>query len=174
MKRNKILIYSSTFFILTSCCIPIIQKKFYTTEYGSDRPKKNRFKLAKNTTNQNLNELISENAIYTRTDSSYFKLVKTKKIELFITKSFMRFFKNGQFLKGTTNNFKNGLKNYNNLKSGIIGYYKILDNKILLEYFFVGPHDCGEYHQYQKKIIGDSIIGYQKIKVDGLTGTADW
>ena len=95
----KILIYSCTFFILTSCCTPVLQKKFYTTEYGSDRPKKNRFKLAKNTTNQNLNELISENAIYTRTDSSYFKLVKTKKIELFITKSFMRFFKNGQFLK---------------------------------------------------------------------------
>jgi len=32
---------------INSCCIPLLQKKFYTTEYDSNRPIKNKFKLGK-------------------------------------------------------------------------------------------------------------------------------
>ncbi|WBX75561.1 hypothetical protein PG911_12970 [Tenacibaculum ovolyticum] len=155
MGWNKILIYSCTFFILTSCCTPVLQKKFYTTEYGSNRPKKNKFKLSKK--QNELNDLQLE-SIY---------ISKNKE-------TFYRFFKNGKVLiSGINPNLKEE-EQFNNLKSGRIGYYKIKKNLVLFEYFSVGAHDCGEYHQYQKKIIGDSIVGYQKIKVEGLRGTPDW
>ena len=174
MGRFQILIYICICLFLGSCCVPILQKKFYTTEYGSDRPKNNKFKLAKNKINEDSNLLININKIYTRIDSSYFKHPKTKKTNLFVTKSFLRFFKSGKVIEGTTKNLSNGLKDYNDLKSGIIGYYKLNEDKITIEQFLVSSSDCGKYYQYELKIIGDSIVGYQKITVAGLKGTPDW
>ncbi|PKH49863.1 hypothetical protein CXF68_03735 [Tenacibaculum sp. Bg11-29] len=165
MGWNKILIYSCTFFILTSCCTP---------KYGSNRPKKNKFKLAKVKPNLILNKRLSKNTIFTKIDSIYIKSVKTKKEKLQIIYSFLRFFENGQFMDGPTKNNSNRLKDYNNLKRANVGYYQIKNNQIILEQFMVTPHDCGSYHKGELKVIGDSIVGYKKIKVEGLTGTPDW
>ncbi len=174
MGRFQILIYFLTFFLLSSCCVPILQKKFYTTEYGSDRPVRNRFKSAKNNPNLILNKQLSRNTVFTKTDSIYIKNVKTKKEKLHIVYSFLRFFDNGQFIDGTIKDLNLPLNDYNNLKSGIIGYYEIQNNKILYEYFLVTAHNCGDYYKTESRIIGDSIVGYQKLKIEGLTGTPDW
>ncbi|WP_422091925.1 hypothetical protein [Tenacibaculum ovolyticum] len=174
MGSNKIFKIICLLFLLSSCCTPILQKKIYTTEYGSNRPKKNKFKLAKIKPNLILNKRLSKNTIFTKIDSIYIKSVKTKKEKLQIIYSFLRFFENGQFMDGPTKNNTNRLKDYNNLKRANVGYYQIKDNKIILEQFMVTPHDCGSYHKGELKVIGDSIVGYKKIKVDGLTGTPDW
>jgi|GEM_PF-3158870 len=174
MGRFQILICICLFAILSSCCIPILQKKFYTTKYGSDRPTRNRFKLAKSKPNLILNKRLSENTVFIKTDSVYIKSVKTKKEKLHIIYSFLRFFDNGQFIDGTTKNSKLSINDYNNIKSGVIGYYEIQGNKILYEHFLVTAHNCGDYYKTESKIIGDSIVGYQKIRVKGLTGNPDW
>ena len=173
MGWKKMVSITLTVIAIHSCCIPVLQKKFYTTEYGSYRPIKNKFRIAnKNTKSQSKASIL--NNIYTRVDSVYIKKVKSKKKELKIINSFKRFFPDGQFLEGTTKDIKNGLKDYNNLKSGVIGYYKIEKNKIILEQFLVTPHDCGKYYIYELEIKEDSIEGYSKVKVKGLTGTPDW
>ncbi|WBX76739.1 hypothetical protein PG911_00330 [Tenacibaculum ovolyticum] len=166
----KILIYSCTFFILTSCCTPVLQKKFYKTEYGSNRPKKNRFKLSKKIYTLKKEDQISTSYIY---QSSFKMDLVNKKLKSDYT-VFFRFFKNGRYITNVLKDKSIALNQYNNLKSGTIGYYKILGNKILLEDFSVGAHDCGKYHQYELNMIGDSIVGYEKIKIEGLAGTPSW
>jgi len=169
MGRFQILICFCLLFLLNSCCIPILQKKFYTTEYGSDRPKKNKFEISKRGT-----DFFDKTYVYTHIDSVYGKNPKTGVIKLSITKSFKRFFKTGQYIQGTIKKSNLPLNDYNNLKSGIIGYYEIQNNKILYEYFLVTAHNCGDYYKTESRIIGDSIVGYQKLKIEGLTGTPDW
>ncbi|MBS9767087.1 MAG: hypothetical protein KGV44_06060 [Flavobacteriaceae bacterium] len=175
MERIKILMFFFlTCFYLNSCCIPLIQKKYYTTQYGSDRPKKNKFKLAKIQPKIILNKLFSKDVIYTKIDSVYIKSVKTKKEELHIYNSFLRFFETGQYISGTTDDFTFGINDYNNLDSGVIGYYYINRNKLITEQFLVTSHDCGKYHKGTLKIIGDSIIGYNRIKIKNLKGIPNW
>lgn len=159
--------------LLNSCCSPLFSKKYYTTEYGSDRPKKNKFKLS-NTGNELGKTFVDENVVYTKIDSVYGKNPKTGETELFVTKSFERYFKTGQYIQGTSIDSDVSLKDYNNLKSGIIGYYKIQNDKIIYEYFLVTAQNCGDYYKAESKIIGDSIPGYKKIKIEGLTGNPDW
>ena len=174
MGRFSILIYSCITLILSNCCLPKIQKKFYTTEYGSNRPLKNKFKLAKKTTINNVNLITEKNIVYTKIDSIYLKNVKTKKTELKIIKTFERYFKTGHYIRGTVKNFSSPLNDFNNLKSGVVGYYKIQDNKIQHEYFLVTAHNCGAYYNTESKIIDDSITGYTKVYIDGLIGSPDW
>ncbi len=156
MGWSRILIYSSCVCILfSSCCIPFLQKKFYTTEYGSNRPKKNKFKLSKN-----LNELhtIHTTDVYISNNKD----------------TYYRFFSDNKFIVSGINPDININKQFNNLKKGRVGYYQVKDNIILFEYFSVGANDCGKYHQFQLKRIKDSIVGYTKLKVKGLTGVPDW
>jgi hypothetical protein len=159
---------------ISSCCVPLLQKKYYTTEYGSNRPKKSKFKLLK--TRDKLDEkFFDENSVYIKIDSVYGKNPKTGVIELSVTKSYERYFKTGQYIQGTCKKDSNlSLNDYNNLKSGIVGYYKIENNKVLYEYFLVTPQNCGDYYKAESKIIGDSIAGYKKVKIEGLTGKPDW
>jgi len=120
-------------------------------------------------------KFIDENSVYIKIDSVYGKNPKTGVIELSITKSYERYFKTGQYIQGTSEKDSNlALKDYNNLKSGIVGYYKIENNKILYEYFLVTPQNCGDYYKAENEIIRDSIAGYKRIKIEGLTGTPDW
>ena len=170
MGRFQILIIINVIFLLSSCCI---QKNYYTTEYGSKRPKKNKFKILK-TEGKLESAFFDENSIYTRIDSVYGKNPKTGLTKLSITKSFKRFFKTGQYIQGTIKDSNLPLNDYNNLKSGIIGYYKIQDDKILYEYFLVTAHNCGDYYKSESRIIGDSIVGYKKNRIEGLTGIPDW
>ncbi len=155
MGRFRILIYSCIFLLLSSCCIPIVQKKFYTTEYGSVRPKKNKFSLSKNQSKSNGINVVG---VYISDNKNLY----------------YRFFENNKFIVSGFNSNINELEQYNNLKKGRIGYFQVNKGEILLEYFSVGPNDCGEYHQYKIKMIGDSIVGCQKINIEGLNGTPDW
>ncbi len=157
MGRFQILIYFLTFFLLSSCCIPVLQKKFYRTEYGWERPIKSSFTLNKKV--QNSNDSIIEGVyIYTKNKHDIF----------------YRFFNNNKFITSGFNSKNNISDQLNNLKKGHVGYYQIEEDLVFLEYFSVGAHDCGKYHRYELKIIGDSIVGYQKLKIEGLTGTPDW
>ncbi len=175
MERIKILIYFFLIcFYLNSCCIPLIQKKYYTTQYGSDRPKKNKFKLAKIQPNIILNKPFSKDVIYTKIDSVYIKSVETNKEELLIYNSFLRFFETGQYLSGSTESFTFGINDYNNLDSGVIGYYYVNNNNLITEQFLVTSHNCGEYYKGALKIIKDSIVGYNRIKIKNLEGIPNW
>jgi hypothetical protein len=167
MGRFPILIIIYITFLLSSCC------NYYKTEYGSSRPKKSKFKFSK-TVDKLTDSFLEENHVYTHIDSVYGEDPKTGVIKLSITKSFKRFFKTGQYIQGTGKGLNLSLNDYNNLNSGIIGYYKIQNNKILYEYFLVTAHNCGNYYKSESKIIGDSIPGYQKNKIKGLTGTPNW
>ncbi len=174
MGWKKMVILVLTIISLNSCCIPFLQKKYYTTEYGSNRPKKNKFKLLK-TQSKLGQKFIDEYSVYVKIDSVYGKNPKTGVVELSITKSYERYFKTGQYIQGTGEKDSDlTLKDYNNLKSGIIGYYKIENNKILYEYFLVTPQNCGDYYKAENGIVGDSIAGYKRIKIEGLIGTPDW
>ncbi|WP_103071791.1 hypothetical protein [Aquimarina sediminis] len=173
MGWKKLISFILIIISMNSCCIPLLQKKYYTTEYGSHRPIKSKFKTTRNRTKSILEESLTKN-IYFRTDSIYITKVKDKKKELKIVNTFKRFFSDGQYIEGTTKNIRNGLEDFNNLKSGIIGYYKTQNDKILYEYFLVTAHNCGDYYRAESNIIGDSIAGYKKIKVEGLKGTPDW
>ena len=155
MGRFSILIYSSIFFLFNSCCgIPLISpRKFYTTEYGSNRPKKNNFKL-----NIDLKDNYNLSGVY---------LSKNKDV-------YYRFFKNSRVLISGINPNLKIEKQYNNIQKGRVGLYKIEGNSLLLEYFSVGSHDCGKYHIYDHKIVTDSIIGFKKVKIKNLKGVPNW
>lgn len=145
------------------------------TEYNSTRPKKNKFKLAQNPYNLKTDSPINSKYVYIKNETIEIKDARTKEIKILTINSFIRFFPNGRYINSTTNgSFENGLQDYNNLKKGIIGYYKIEDMKILFEDFIVGSHDNGKYKIYERKLINDSVEGYKKLKIEGLTGTPDW
>jgi len=155
MGRFQILIYSCAFLLLGSCCVTMLQKKFYTTEYGSDRPKINKFKLSKN--QNKFNDDYLENVYVSENKETFY-----------------RFFDNHRVLISGINPSLKIEEQFNNLKRGRVGYYQMRENLVLLEYFSVGANDCGKYHQYELKMIGDSIAGYKKMKTYELTGTPDW
>lgn len=168
-KKLVILLFCS--FLMQNC----ILKSYYLTEYNSTRPKKNNFKLSQNPYSLKSDDRINSKSVYTKIETIEIKDAKTKEIKKLTISSFIRFFPNGRYLNSTTNeSFENGLQDYNNLKKGIIGYYKIEDMKILFEDFIVGSHDNGKYKIYERKLMNDSIEGYKKLKIEGLTGTPDW
>ncbi len=174
MGWKKLVILILVFTMTNSCCVPFVQKKFYTTQYGSYRPIKSKFKITKDSVMYTSKESFIKN-IYFRIDSIYITKVRSKKKELKVINTFKRLFSDGQFIEGTTNDIKNGLKDFNNLESGIAGYYKIENNKIIFEQFIVTPQDCGKYRTYELQILGDdNIKGYKKMTVKGLTGTPNW
>ena len=172
MGRISIVIIIGT--LASSCCIPIIQKRFYNTEEGFERPKNNKFVLGRNPYSLKETDAIKTNCIYQATfNLEYNKSVKNKNTNKEITR-FFRFFKNGRYIQSAVLKEKNPLYYYNNLERGHVGYYKIIDKKILLENFNVGSGNCGEYYITELEIIGDNISSYKKIEVEGLVGTPDW
>ncbi len=167
MGWKKLVILVLTIISLNSCCIPFLQKKFYTTEYGSHRPIKSKFKLGKKPHNLEEGDIIETDCVY---KSSVIMDVSGNKDYTF----FLRFFANGRYLSNVLKKDTPHLEQYNNLKKGGVGYFKLEENKIILEEFVVGAQDCGKYHTHSIKILNDSIESYKKIKIKGLTGTPDW
>ncbi|WP_136666716.1 hypothetical protein [Flavobacterium sp. H122] len=171
MDWKKLVILSISIGLLQSCFL----KAYTTTEYGSDRPKHNRFKIGKYPYNLKFDDPIKTDFVYTKIDSAYFKSAITKENVLFVNNVFLRFFSNGRYLKSSTKkNYNSALEDYNNLKNGIVGYYEIKDNKLFLEYFLTNAHNNGKYYMLELNLIKDSIEGYKKLKIEGLTGTPDW
>jgi len=152
---------------INSCCVPLLQKKFYTTEYGSHRPIKSKFKLGKKPYELKKEDNIRIDCIY----KSSFTMDGSEKKGY---TTFLRFFANGRYLNNVLKTDVSPLDQYNNLKKGGVGYYKVEGNKIILEEFVVGAQDCGKYHIYSLNILNDNIESYEKIKVEGLTGKPNW
>lgn len=162
-------------FLLCASMQNCVVKPYYTTEYDSYRPKKNNFKLAQSPHQLKSSDPIDLQSIYIKIEKIEIKDAKSGKNNVFFINTFLRFFPNGRFINSTTKeSFDKGLNDYNNLKKGFAGYYKIENDKIMFEDFIVSAHDNGKYKIYERKLIKDSIEGFQKIKIEGLTGTPDW
>lgn len=174
MGRISILITISFLFLLNSCCIPIIQKRFYKTEEGFERPKRNGFELGKNPYNLKETDLIKTNCIYQNSFSLEYIDAKTNKKTSRLVNGFFRFFKNGRYIESAVLKEKDSLFYYNNLKRGYIGYYEIIDSKVKLEHFSVGSQDCGKYSVTYLNLNDNYIGDFKKTEVNGLTGTPDW
>ncbi len=167
MGWQKLVILSLLGVLIQSCCMPLLQKKFYTTEFGGERPLKSKFKLAKTPYILKDEDVIKTNLIYTTS----FKMEGGKKSEY---TSFLRFFDDGRFLSNALDTSSPLLDQYNNLKKGGVGYYKIEGNTIRLEEFVVGAQDCGKYHEYTLPLSQDGIKGYTHTLVNALSGAPDW
>lgn len=125
---------------------------------GGYRPKNPEFNLSKERfVLRDDNGLIDAGAIY---------LVKEKNMWPERYKSdtlywFYRFFQNGQvfnsyqFLEHLPGN-----SDINNLSTGLIGYFKIIDKQIILEYY--APVNAGDYICMYGEIDNDTITFYKK------------
>ena len=159
--KNLVILFFS--FLLVGCCA--ITHPYYTTKFGSSRPKVNRFTLNKKGAG-NIS-LIDFDAIYA---------LPPKKDDVY---SFIRFFKEGQILVGWTRSLDN-IKKFNNLERGIVGYYHISNDTIYLEQYMTSPHFCEKYYVSEGIITKDSLIFnggnavYKRHKVSGLKGEPNW
>ena len=160
--------------LVNSCCIPILEKKFYNTEEGFERPKNNKFTLGKNPYDLKETDVIKTNCVYQATFNLEYTSANTNQKISRETNLFLRFFKNGRYIESAVLKENTPIYYYNNLKRGYVGYYKIVGSKILLEHFSVGAHDCGKYVITELEIIGNNIGSYKKIEVEGLTGNPNW
>ena len=141
----------------------IFSKQFYFENEGGVRPGKNRFKLRKNPYVLKEQDLLKANCIYQlkliwnhkepnlQTNNSYN-----------VTYEFIRFFKNGRFIINELDSTKkNHLEQYNNLNDGKIGYYEIIENELIIEYFDVRlggmSSDCGKYYIDKYKLTKSGI-----------------
>lgn len=148
---------------------------YKTTEFGSKRPISNRFELGKQPYSLKADDPIKIDIIYTKIDSVLLKSAITKQNELFVYNTFLRFFSNGRYFESTTKKkYTEAIEDYNNLKNGLSGYYRVEDNRLVIEYFVVSAHGHKSYVKNELKLFNDSIEGYKKLKVEGLTGTPDW
>jgi hypothetical protein len=173
MARKKLVITFLLLVTLQSC--HLLFKGYRTTEYGSNRPTQNRFTIGQDPYSLKDDDPIKTDFIYTKTDSVYLKSAITKEKELFVYNTFLRFFSNGRYFESTTKKkYSEALNDYNNLKDGIVGYYKIENKKLSLEYFVVSAHGHESYVKNELKLFNDSIEGYNRLKIEGLTGTPDW
>jgi len=166
MGRKKMAI-GCFFFLYTSCTIPF--KNYYYTLEGNIRPKKPKFSLAKYPYQLKRTDVIDTNSVYIREE-------KTRRIDntVYIHYSFYRFFSNGKALRGSSFDIFPSLDNFNSVKGSSMNYYKIENNKLIIEYFVNSPHSNGYYGFHTSQIINDSIQYYKRIKVEGLKGTPDW
>ncbi|WP_136666715.1 hypothetical protein [Flavobacterium sp. H122] len=166
--------------VILSVLISLFQNCFFkgyrTNEFGVNRPIKNKFTLGQEPYKLASNEIINVNAVYVKTDSIYNTSATTKKKELALYNVFLRFFSNGKFIKSSFNgDVKKSFQEFNNLKKALfVGYYRIEDKKLKIEYFTVSAHGRKSYIKNEFKLINDSIEGFKKLKVEGLTGTPDW
>ncbi|MBV7440710.1 hypothetical protein KRX57_04695 [Weeksellaceae bacterium TAE3-ERU29] len=175
--KITILVFISLF--MGSCCIPIIQKRYYKTKkYKMERPYKFKKKYVKpiNENKKELYKYLNNNAIYRNISSI---VLNGEKMEF---DQFIRFFDTGQFLWGSMK-WKSMEKEvpYNTLDMGYVGYYYIDDNNDIHMYeFSVGAQDCGNYSEYIYTI-GDNSIQrasineiWNRIEVSDLEGTPYW
>ena len=160
--KNLVILFFS--FLLVGCCA--ITHPYYTTKFGSSRPKVNRFTLNKKGAGDI--SLIDFDAVY---------VLPPKKID--DNYSFIRFFKEGQILESWTKSL-DSINEFNNLEAGIIGYYHISNDTIYLEEYMTNPHFCQRYYSSKGIITKDSLIFnggdavYKRHKVSGLKGKPNW
>lgn len=181
----------------------IFSKQFYYTDQGGVRPGKNKFELGKNPYFLKEQVLIKTNCIYQHCytwNDKELKPQNTNCDSLNARVSFIRFFKNGRFLINELTPEKSRLEQYNNLKTGKIGYYKIEGKELILEYFSVNhagmASDCGKYNidKYKLTETGIKLLAerrsdnglfygwnevenanwYIKKHIEGLEGVAVW
>lgn len=182
----------------------VFSKQFYFEKEGGVRPGKNRFKFRKNPYILKQQDLLKTDCVYLLCSAKKEdKLKDTSKncISQNSKNQFIRFFKNGRFITNRLDpSKKTRLEQYNNLKRGKVGYYKIVDNELILEYFAVKlggmSADCGKYYRDKYKMTEKEIIlkserrsasgtfyawstvktdtRYQKINIEGLTGEPNW
>lgn len=185
----------------TSCGFcNIFSKQFYFENEGGVRPGKNRFEFRENPYVLQEHDLIKVNCVYQLKLIANSSEHKTQSSDS-ITNKYIRFFKNGRFLiNKLISNKESHLEQYNNLKGGKVGYYQIIENELILEYFDVRlggmSSDCGQYYKdkYKMTNIGiklqsvrrsDNGIFYAwrtvenenwfyKKNIEGLTGETYW
>jgi hypothetical protein len=168
MGRKNLVIVFIIAVSFSSCCIPLIQKTWYNTSEGFERPKKNRFKLAKAPYILKPTDGISTDGVY-----QHDIIVKSDNGRTIHITSFFRFFSNGRYMEGALGD-QEPIHYYNNLERGHVGYYTIVDNEVVLEQFSVGAQDCGKYAITKLKINETGFGDFKKIKVEGLKGVPDW
>lgn len=119
MKKPFIIIFS---FLLSSCIVC----NFKVAPNGGVRPKYPNFSLAEKATPLNSTGLIDTNAIYVEKFNRDY--------------SFIRFFSDGRVFESHNLNYFPTNEDINNLGYGRAGYYKIVENELVIETFtFVAP-----------------------------------
>ena len=139
----------------------VFSTQFYFENQGGVRPGKNRFKFRKNPYLLKDQDLIKVNCVYQLkiiTNSSNLKNQSNDSVAY----NYIRFFKNGRFIINKLNSNKEShLEQYNNLKGGEVGYYQIIENELILEYFNVRlggmSSDCGQYYKDKYKMTKNGI-----------------
>ncbi|MCA9733670.1 MAG: hypothetical protein H6696_13960 [Deferribacteres bacterium] len=148
------------FFILGFGVLFCCTKTHYLPQ-GGVRPKNPNFKLSKNPYVLIDTQLVDISAIYLETWN-----VDTGPKEIYSDPSyvFFRFFENGRIYHSNVFDHFPTVKEQNDFKMGMIGYYKIKDgNKITTEVFF--PINSGQYLMEYGIVKGDSIL-FHKRKMD--------
>lgn len=200
----KYLIGFITILTLNSCGFcNVLTKQYYFTSEGGIRPGKNKFKDRKEPYVLKEQDLIKTNSVYQLCSAWNKENLKNEVADCDSTNatvSFIRFFENGRFLMNELDVEKNHLEQYNNLKDGKIGYYKIENGDLILEYFSVYfggmASDCGKYYRKKYKLKESGIKLYSERKsssgtfyvwaeveysnwfhkkiINGLEGIPDW
>lgn len=181
----------------------VFSKQYYFTSEGGVRPGKNRFYNRKDPYILKEADLIKSNGVYQCYyiwDDIELKPLEVDKDHPGASIKFLRFFDNGRFIMNDIDTTRNHLIQYNNLKSATVGYYKIEDTKLIVEYFDANlsgmASDCGKYYSdtyeitengiqliserrssngifYGWNVVSNSIL-YHKFKILDLTGIPNW
>ena len=138
--------------------IPLIMvlngcKNYYITEDEGIRPKKPRYKIKPSKEDlKNIDfSLLDTNAIYLcHLDSSIFE---TKDTNIYV---FLRFFSDGRILKSFMQEGYPTLENVTNINTGVVGYYKLNNNKLIFEIFGLIFENC-QYWQYESELSKEGI-----------------
>jgi len=124
--------------LIISIIISSCSKLFYNSE-GEVRPKKSKFLFSKSNFSLHTNDKIDTAVLYLRIERNMaLSLGRTGNAY-----KFYRFYKDGRFqLSDSYENFENHIK-FQNINSGIIGYYKLRNDTLRCEFF--APTNGGEY-----------------------------
>ncbi|QCX40240.1 hypothetical protein FF125_17960 [Aureibaculum algae] len=181
----------------------VFSKHYYFTGNGGVRPGKTKFDLSKDIYVLKKEDFIKTNVIYqscSKWNKEALRYEATDCSDATATISFIRFFNNGRVLINTISEDLSPLNQYNNLEGGTVGYYKIEENELIIEYFSVSiggmTSDCGKYYidKYKLSVEGIELqeirrsdngifYGWRKVEhsvpyikkgINGLKGDPNW
>ena len=181
----------------------VFSKHYYFTGNGGVRPGKTKFDLSKDIYVLKKEDFIKTNVVYqscSKWNKEALRYEATDCSDPTATISFIRFFENGRVLINTISDDKLPLDQYNNLEGGTVGYYKIEENELIIEYFSVNiggmTSDCGKYYIDKYKFSSEGIelqeirrsdngifYGWRKVEhsvpyikkgINGLKGDPNW
>lgn len=161
IERNILMILSLLY--LTSC------SHYVVNEEGFTRPPKNyKFSYKRNSAKLTNNELVDTTVVYYLHNSNYYR----NSSEYKNSDHYIRFYSQGRFkLQGTKETPKIG--DINNIKKGIIGYYKLKGRVIKLQIYgdINGGSDQLEFGLIDEK--GDLILLNENPRTDFCIGYSE-